>query len=122
VKVNIKIEERSEKVSMFKSMSIHVLRANVELNEEEKAAIQQLKLADYTLINEPLFLPIDIKTFHGEAHRAIPVSNLLKGGVTLSYPDPIHAQNGMTELKQQLTNLKEMLNRADSPNEDSFEL
>src|SRR5437764_772244 len=111
MRVNMKIEERAEKVSMFKSMQIHAVVADVQLSEEETAAIHQLKLGDYELITIPCFLPIDLKTIGTE--HTLGVSALLNqpkyGPITLQYPDPVQAQNGMAELKQRLTKLKEIM-------------
>jgi hypothetical protein len=109
---------------MFKSAPIHAVVANVELSEEEKAAINQMKIADYILVNVPCFLPIDLKTVGSE--RPYSVNALLwqhkHGPLTLKYPDAFKAQQGMAELKEQLTNLKGMLDHVDAPKHDSFEL
>src|SRR5947209_18288053 len=105
MRVNMKIQERSEKVSMFKSQTTQNVIADIQLSEEEKAAITLLKAQEYVLIIVPSFLPIDLKTLPDGRH--VQVGALLSGRpLRLQYPDIVHAQQGMEELKQKLTGLK----------------
>ena len=125
MRVNMKIEESLFKTSLFKTTSVQSVIVDIRLSEEEKAQVQHLALSDYQFITVPCFLPADIK-INGE-QRIITVAALINheeyGPLRVLYPDLIHAQNGMAEVKESLTKLKEaMTNRTEVSNEQSFEL
>ena|SRR5947207_1992381 len=122
MRVNMKILERDVPTSLFRSMKVHILQADIQMTEEEKASIAQLRIENYTLLKLPVFHPHELKDL-GVTERLIPVAAALGGHpLRLMYPDPVTAQDGMVELKQQLTNLKDMMTRTEISTEQSFEL
>lgn len=126
MKVEMNIAEKSAGLLLKKTF--YRLEFSVSFDVSEKDAIKKLGLGDYAILQQPPASAKDAEMnefqFPGcHGNKAIWVKRLLNGKQqSFDYELLLEAQKAMEDLKENLTNLKGALSRANTPNSERFEI